>query len=200
MRKCAIPPCQSTNHCESGKTPRSVPRVVLQTALVAAFLLLANSSQAFACLGVDTQPSQTSASATRSSVLCLVNAQRHNRGLTKLQVNGLLRDTASSFAQDMVSEGFFSHVSPSGSTLISRVRRSGYLEGARTWSAAENIGYATTALSTPREIVRSWMGSTGHRRNILDSRFRDVGVGVASGTPYGEGGATFAMDFAQRSS
>jgi uncharacterized protein YkwD len=175
-------------------------RAALQTALVAAFFVLAISAEALACSAVDTEPSQTSASTTRSSVLCLVNAQRSNHGLTKLKTNGQLGGIASDFAQLMVSEGFFSHVSPSGSTLTSRVRRSGYLRGARTWAAAENIGYGTSSMSTPRAIVRSWMDSAAHRKNILDARFRDAGIGVASGPPYGDSGATFVMDFGQRSS
>ena len=100
----------------------------------------------------------------------------------------------------MVAHRFFSHSSPGGAGLLERLRRAGrYLDGARGFAIGENLAWGTGALATPREIVLSWMGSPGHRRNVLDRRFREVGLGIALGTPRAGGaGATYANQFGVR--
>jgi uncharacterized protein YkwD len=56
--------------------------------------------------------------------------------------------------------------------------------------------------ATPATIVRAWMHSPGHRANILNRRFREIGIGVASGAPVRDGaaksGATYATEFGLR--
>jgi uncharacterized protein YkwD len=47
-------------------------------------------------------------------------------------------------------------------------------------------------------MVRAWMDSPGHRTNILNRRFRDIGIGIVVGTPSGPGGATYTTDFGTR--
>jgi uncharacterized protein YkwD len=61
----------------------------------------------------------------------------------------------------------------------------------------ENIAWGTDYLSTPREIVRAWMNSTPHRKNILYTDFREIGIGVVLGVPdpaLGDG-ATYSTEF-----
>jgi uncharacterized protein YkwD len=55
-------------------------------------------------------------------------------------------------------------------------------------------------MSTPRSIMRAWMHRTGHRANILNSRFREIGLGVHRGVPAAThmAGATFTTDFGFR--
>jgi hypothetical protein len=84
----------------------------------------------------------------------------------------------------MVSGGFFSHTSPGGTTVISRLRSSGYIPGNRTWEVGENLLWATGPLSSPASIVDSWMHSPAHRENLLGSSFRELGVGAVPGTPF----------------
>jgi len=174
-------------------------RSVFSAAVAAVTLMLVAAASAAACDGVDAEPSSTTADATRTAVLCLVNQERHNRGRATLRTSAALRGAATRFAQAMVAERFFDHVSPGGSTLALRVRRSGYLLDAHEWLAGENIGYGGGMSGTPREMVDAWMRSDGHRKNILDARFDHVGIGVAFGTPDGDPGATFVTDFGHRS-
>jgi uncharacterized protein YkwD len=100
----------------------------------------------------------------------------------------------------MVRRGYFAHEGPGGSTLTSRVRRAGYLSGARRYSLGENIGWGEAELSSAGAIVDAWMQSAGHRAIILDRRFSEVGVGIADGVPMPGGmqGATFVLDVGRR--
>ena len=83
----------------------------------------------------------------------------------------------------MVSGRFFSHDAPNGSTPLSRIRHTHYLSGARCWTIGENLAWGTGRLATPRATVRAWMHSPGHRANILNGSFREIGIGIATGAP-----------------
>jgi uncharacterized protein YkwD len=101
----------------------------------------------------------------------------------------------------MDTKNFFSHDPPSGSSLFGLVKRSGYLRGARAFVVSENIGWGTRDQGTPREMVRGWLASPGHRRNLLDSKVRHLGVGIAWGAPRrGVSGpaATYVTAFGRR--
>jgi uncharacterized protein YkwD len=73
------------------------------------------------------------------------------------------------------------------------------LSGARGWYVGENIAYGSGDRSSPRSIGSAWMNSPPHRANILRASFREIGIGLASGTPVGVRGATYTTDFGQRS-
>ncbi|MEA2249689.1 MAG: hypothetical protein QOH46_4218 [Solirubrobacteraceae bacterium] len=168
---------------------------------VAAIVVLAlaapsNAAAAGGCAGVQASVAQVSPRVIGGSVLCLVNTERTTRGLPALRQAARLRLAAARYSREMVARQFFDHVSPSGSTLTSRVRRAGYRGG----TLGENIGWGTGALATPVEIVRAWMASPPHRAVILNRRYREGGVGVASGSPLGAPGpgATFVLDVGTR--
>jgi uncharacterized protein YkwD len=132
--------------------------------------------------------------------VCLMNKVRGQRGLRPLKVNRRLARAATAHSEDMVERGYFSHFSRSGGNIVTRLRRVGYLRGARAWFVGENLAWGTGWRSTPREIWRSWMRSSGHRSNILNGRFREVGVGVVLQTPRGGHrlGATYTTAFGMR--
>lgn len=134
------------------------------------------------------------------AVHCLLNEQRARRGLRKLKLHWRLSRAARRHAEDMARRNYFSHTSLSGASFLDRIRRTGYLSGARAWTAGENIAWGSGHLGTPRAIVRAWMRSSGHRRNILARRFRHLGLGVAYDTPVGGlRGATYVNTFGSRS-
>ena len=168
-----------------------------------AALATTTSAQAAACSGADARPSGANGAKIRKATLCLLNKQRRAHGLSTLRGNGRLRGAATNYSNLMVRLRFFSHVSPTGSTLESRVNGTHYLDGARSWSIGENIAWGTGPLGTPREIVRAWMNSPGHRANILNGRYRDIGIGIATGAPVAAGaaagGGTYTTDFGYRS-
>jgi uncharacterized protein YkwD len=176
-------------------------RIAVAAAGVVAAAAAASPAQA-ACAGADVMPSSANAAKVGKATLCLLNVQRRTHGLRKLRENAKLRRASADYSQLMVSEGFFSHVSPSGSTFESRVRGTHYLDAARAWAIGENIAWGTGGLGTPRSIVRAWMHSPGHRANILNGTFRDIGIGIATGAPIPAGaaanGATYTTDFGYR--
>ena len=102
----------------------------------------------------------------------------------------------------MVSDRFFDHVAPGGSTMLGRVRATSYLRGARGWALGENLAWGTGSLATPAKTVDAWMNSAGHRRNILDRSFKEIGIGVSLGAPVevsaAQVAATYATEFGAR--
>jgi uncharacterized protein YkwD len=157
---------------------------------VAAFLALP-AVRALACSGAQSQPGSVSSRAYTRAVECLVNEQRAANGLRALGHDRRLARAARRFSATMVRQGFFDHVSPSGSTLSERARAAG-------WSGStlgETLGWGAGTLSTPAAIVEGWMNSPPHRAILLGG-FRKVGLGVASGSPVGmSGAATVTADF-----
>ena len=169
--------------------------------LVVASLCLAAPAQASAeCANANAKPTSENLAEIRSSVLCLLNEQRTSRGLRRLRANAKLRAAAERHSANMNQKDFFDHVSPAGSTPLERVKAAGYLAGADSWAVGENIAWGEQRLSTPAEIMQSWMESPSHKANILNRRFRHVGIGVAVGAPIdgAAGGATYTTAFGKR--
>jgi len=105
-----------------------------------------------------------------SRVVDLVNQERAKVGCSPLAMNSALNNAALGHSEDMARHDFFSHTGSDGSLPWDRMTRAGY-----QWSGAgENIaaGYVT-----PEDVMNGWMGSAGHRANILNCSFRDIGVG-----------------------
>lgn len=178
-------------------------RTVLAVVAAAAASTLALSatpvSAATHCHGAGKVPTSATLDQTRETTLCLLNAERRKHGLAKLRENEKLRVAAERHSEDMEQRHYFDHVTPGGVGHLARVRSSGYLRDTRSWSVGENIAWGSGRLATPRAIVRSWMQSPGHRENILSRRYRDIGIGLASGTPQGGDGATYTTNFGARS-
>jgi uncharacterized protein YkwD len=136
-------------------------------------------------------------SGAAADLLCDMNVLRAGEGLPPLEIDRRLAQAAQGMADDLAAHRLFSHVASDGETLTDRVRASGYLSGRSAWRLAENIGWGSRALSSPFEVLQSWMGSTDHRRNLLDPGLRDVGIGIAAGTPADatQGGMYYVADF-----
>ena len=128
----------------------------------------------------ETKPTQTPVTSSGShqsekqQILALVNEQRANQGLPALSYRSDLQAAADTRAQEIISQ--FSHTRPDGSNCFSVVQVSYRALG-------ENIAWGQP---TPAVVMERWMGSDGHRKNILDSRFTGLAVGVAesNGTMY----------------
>ncbi|MEV0564351.1 CAP domain-containing protein [Dactylosporangium sp. NPDC050588] len=113
-------------------------------------------------------------------VVALTNSARARAGCGPVTLSPRLSYAAWLHSRDMADRGYFSHGSPRGSGPGSRVASAGY-----RWSSyGENIAWGQRSA---REVMNDWMNSPGHRANILDCRFRNVGVAVAyngRGVPY----------------
>jgi uncharacterized protein YkwD len=154
------------------------------------------------CESADALPGQVSADDAREATLCLMNAQRTARGLPRLRAQSALEQAATRFARQMVRDRFFDHTSPGGTTMVSRIKATTYLDDVARWTVGENLAWGTGANASPRATVEAWMRSADHRANILDRDFLDVGVGIASGAPAeledDETGGTYVTDFGRR--
>ena len=178
----------------------------LVLAVLAAAVLLASLSQAGAaarpapCGHAHAAPRSLSLRQMRTSLLCLINRARHHHGIHELDYNGELRDSATAHSVSMVLDGYFSHQGPGGS-VDSRIARAGYLGRAHRFAVGEDIGGgAGRRYGSPMAVFEEWMHSPPHRENILDPKFRDAGIGVARGFPFGgrHGAATYTADFGSR--
>jgi uncharacterized protein YkwD len=156
------------------------------------------ATRAAACRGANLAPSPAHAVAIRRATLCLLNRQRAAHRLPRLREHRSLTHAATKYARQMVAQRFFDHVSPAGSTMAQRIKRTHYLKHTRGWSLGENLAWGSGGAATPARIVNAWMHSAGHRANILDRAFREIGIGVALGSPHGRSGATYVNEFGRR--
>lgn len=115
----------------------------------------------------------------KTQVFTLLNEQRAANGLPPLRRVVTLETAAQLFSDTMrrATAGgpvYLSHNSPDGTSAGDRITRAGY-----AWfTYGENIA---AGQRTPQEVVSAWMNSAGHRANILNAQFRDVGIGLAVG-------------------
>lgn len=115
-------------------------------------------------------PTQPLVTAEAQSVLDATNAERVAAGCPALTLNAKLSQAAQLHAQDMLLNDFFSHTGSDGATIGTRVTRQGY-----HWRrVGENIaaGYPTAS-----STVEGWMSSPGHRQNLLNCSYTEMGVG-----------------------
>ncbi|HEY1042129.1 MAG TPA: CAP domain-containing protein, partial [Candidatus Paceibacterota bacterium] len=119
------------------------------------------------------------AAVNASSVVSLTNEERAVKNLPALERNALLDLAARLKAEDMATKGYYAHVAPDGTTPMDFVNRSGY----RYRIIGENLVVERTSAD---QVVEAFMGSPGHRANILRKDFTEIGVGTAEGTHKGK--------------
>jgi uncharacterized protein YkwD len=193
--------------------PRKLLRRATALTLLTAGLLLPAASSAAApekgvarvatariaqadCPHADVMPSADNEGVVRAAILCLHNQIRAERGLPVLRENGRLRNAALAHSQDMVERGYFEHTAPGGVSMVDRIMAARYASRNVGWALGENLAWGTGRLATPRLIMRAWMDSPGHRANVVKRAYREIGIGVVTGTPSaGNQGATYTADF-----
>ncbi len=128
------------------------------------------------------------ASAYEQQVLSLTNAQRTANGCPALTWNSALGSVARAHSQDMAARNYFDHNTLNGTTPAQRLTAAGYAYR----QMAENIA---AGQATPAAVMASWMGSAGHKANILNCALTELGVGYATGGAYG---SYWTQDFGTR--
>lgn len=118
------------------------------------------------------QKPSTDFSSYQQQVLDLVNAERAKRGISALTLDSSLSSVATKKSQDMIDKNYFDHTSPTYGSPFDMMKQFGI--SYRT--AGENIAKGQ---KTPQEVVAAWMNSEGHRKNILNPNFTNLGVGIA---------------------
>jgi len=102
----------------------------------------------------------------------LVNAERQKNGLNTLKGNNEVTGLARAKSQDMVDNNYFSHQSPTYGSPFDMLKSA----GVSYMYAGENIAINQTADGA----FKAWMNSEGHRKNILNPNFTELGVGIAT--------------------
>ena len=113
-------------------------------------------------------------------VLNLVNKERKANGLKPLTLNKELSNVANIKSRDMIEKGYFDHTSPTYGSPFDMMKTFNISYN----TAGENIAMGQ---KTPSEVMNSWMNSSGHRANILNSTYTELGVGIqkdSNGTIY----------------
>jgi len=131
-------------------------------------------------------------SSVEQRILELHNQVRADNGLQPLCVHPLLTEAARAHSQDMIDRGYFSHTSPDGETYPARIGRFGYASDI----VGENIGGGSDYLGEPDAVFENWMNSSEHSSAILNGSFREIGIGVSTGTYEGYDNTTrYTVDF-----
>jgi uncharacterized protein YkwD len=111
------------------------------------------------------------AASPADTVLSAINSARAKAGCKPLRLDPRLMAAAKSHARAMAEQNFFGHAGKDGSRMTTRIKRQGY--DYRT--AAENIAAGQKSAGA---VVKSWLQSAGHRRNILNCRMVETGIAV----------------------
>lgn len=149
-----------------------------------------------ACAGASMRPRKGNLRKARRAVACLVNQIRTSHGLKRLRPRKRLHRAATRHVRDMLRRGYFAHQRSGGPDLGKRLRAARYAYRI----AGENLSTGTGQYSTPRSTVSGWWDSAPHRANLLQGRFRHMGIAVRKGYALAkrDDGATYAMALAAR--
>ena len=118
-----------------------------------------------------------------ASVVARINTVRRDYGLRPLTVADRLANAADRHAESMAYASYFAHelFTPDRSTRWTSfgtwIRWYWPGPGYSSWSAGENLAWGAPSLTSSGTVSR-WMASSGHRANILDPRWRNIGIGA----------------------
>ena len=131
------------------------------------------------------------ASITPETVVGLVNQSRTEKGLDSLVINEKLNQAAADKASDMIKNNYFAHNSPKGITPWFWIEKNKY----DYVHAGENLAMDFV---TAEKEQQAWMKSEGHRNNILNPNYQEIGVAVQKGTINGRLTTVTVQMFASR--
>lgn len=152
------------------------PNVVTQPATSAPQIVTPKPTQPATSAPQPAAPSNNTASGKYADfqrrVVELVNSERAKSGLSPLSENASLDNCATVKSEDMVKMNYFSHQSPTYGSPFDMLSKFNIVYS----YAGENIAYGQ---SSAEEVMNGWMNSSGHRANILNVNFTQIGVGIA---------------------
>lgn len=173
----AAAPAETAQTTTTNAAPAAAPAETAQTTT-------SSNATTEAIPAKTTTTTSTAASSNLGSyeqqVVDLVNKERAAAGLSALTVNTKLANVAETKAADLRDENYFSHTSPIYGSPFDMMKQFGISYTA----AGENIAKGQR---TPEEVMNGWMNSQGHRENILNANFTEIGVGYvtdSNGTGY----------------
>jgi uncharacterized protein YkwD len=126
----------------------------------------------------------TSVAALEAGLLQQLNAVRTDRGLSALRSNAKLAAAADQHSREMADDGYFDHNSFDGTPFTTRIARWYPVASYRSWAVGENLLWSSPSVE-PSGAVAMWMRSPAHRANILNPRWRDIGIGAVESSSAG---------------
>lgn len=157
-------------HEDNGYKPHSLRGSTVLTILIIALLLYGASFIYPSVL----ERTNFTATILPSVLVDLTNGERNIYGASSLRLDTLLIESAQLKANDMAAKGYFSHTSPEGLSPWYWLTRVSYGFS----YAGENLAVNFT---DSEEVTNAWMNSPGHRANILNSKFTEIGIATAKG-------------------
>ncbi|GGO04007.1 CAP domain-containing protein [Saccharibacillus kuerlensis] len=109
-----------------------------------------------------------------NKVIYLVNLERRKAGLKSLSINTKTSRASSLKAKDMSRKNYFNHTSPTYGSPFNLLK----LQKISYRTAGENLAMGQRS---PESVMKSWMSSPGHRKNILNPNFKSIGVSYYNG-------------------
>lgn len=153
-------------------------RTLIVTGIAGVLLGGVPASASAACADADLTLSSATAARVDKAIVCRVNEERKRNGRKALKVNKSLAKAARAHTSDMAKRGYFDHVSPDGRNPSDRAKKAGYKNG----FVGENIGAGPM---TANGVMKLWMNSSGHKKNILSKSYKSIGVSGLLGGKYG---------------
>jgi uncharacterized protein YkwD len=145
------------------------------------------------CKDKNVSPTVRNVKKVNVALLCVINEQRKLYKLKPFKISKKLTKSAAAHTKAMISGKFFAHQGPREPALRDRLRKAKY-----RGSGAENIGAGAGRLGTPLSMVNGWMHSTLHRANLLNKKWKYVGIGFLPQFPIKGGSppvATYTLNF-----
>lgn len=172
---------------QGGQGNGGILAAIAAVGLIAAISSGGSSDSGSSSVNPGTGSGQSSGSSSQGGVLAseeqqavqLLNNDRAANGLPALTVNSKLTQLARAYAQDMIARGYFAHNNPEGQTPFDRMNQAGISYK----YAGENLAVNTSVANAET----AFMKSSGHRANILNANYTQVGIGVvrnSSGSVY----------------
>lgn len=115
---------------------------------------------------------------TAENVLILTNNSRIEAKRVPLKLSTTLSQIAQEKAEDMARRDYLEHLNPEGQKIYTKLRAINY----KYRLAGENLARGFESM---QRLHNSWMSSPTHKKNIVEPRFREIGIGIATGTHNG---------------
>jgi uncharacterized protein YkwD len=151
---------------------RALPLVVALAVLVTVGLLASSALAA-------SSSSAKSLTTLNRQVLAAINRFRTSNALAALRESNALDEAALAHSREMGLRGYFGHNSADGSPFWKRVEHYYRPEGYSSWAVGENLLWVSPTVSAAK-AMQLWIASPGHLRNLMTSKWRDLGVSAVS--------------------
>ena len=176
---CSSNDCELLNKPATEATTQAKPEITTQTKPEVTTEITTQATTEKVTQTTTEAATETTTSAQSGSyaqqVLNLVNAERAKHSLSPLTLNSSVSRVAQAKAEDMKNNSYFSHTSPTYGSPFDMLKQFGISYS----TAGENIAKGQ---KTPQAVVNAWMNSEGHRANILNKNFTQLGVGYVDGS------------------